>query len=199
MEAALVAALRGLFPAGVGVGVCRIGTAPPPLPGEDAPRAVPARRAEFAAGRAAARAAMTDAGLRPAAIPMGGDRAPVWPGGVFGSITHTQGVALAVAARAPIGLDAEPDADLPEDLIPLVAPGHAPRPARLIFAAKEAAYKCQYPLTRQLLDFDAFSIEAGDRALTARLMLPVPPLRCGTVFAGRHGRAGGLLLAGFCA
>lgn len=199
MEAALIAALRDLFGAGVGVGVCRIGLAPPPLPGEDVPRAIPARRAEFAAGRAAARAAMTDAGLPAVAIPMGPDRAPVWPAGAFGSITHTEGVALAVAGRAPLGLDAEPDADLPDDLIAIVAPGHAPRSARLIFAAKEAAYKCQYPLTRQLLDFDAFSIDVTDRALTARLTLPVPPLARGTIFAGRHGRAGGLLLAGFTA
>lgn len=197
MEAALIGAMRGLFPAGVGVGFCRIGTAPPPWPDENAPRAVPARLAEFAAGRAAARAALADAGLPPASIPMGADRAPIWPAGVFGSITHTEGVALAVAGRAPLGLDAEPDADLPEDLIALVAPGHDARAARLIFAAKEAAYKCQYPITRQLLDFDALEISVAGESLTARLITAAPPLPQGTQLQGRFTRAAGLLLAGF--
>ena len=51
-------------------------------------RAVPARRAEFAAGRRAAHRAMERLGVPAAPVAMGSDRAPVWPPGVIGSISH---------------------------------------------------------------------------------------------------------------
>ncbi len=81
--------------------------------------ALPSRRAEFAAGRAAARRALAALGLSPAAIPMAPDRSPVWPPDVAGSIPHADGIALAVVARtaahAALGLDVEPDDALPAD------------------------------------------------------------------------------------
>ena len=89
--------------------------------------AVPSRRAEFVAGRTLARVAMRRLGLPPQALPVGPDRAPLWPANIVGSITHAAGYcAVAVGARcasssAPglrsIGLDLEPD-----NLDPAVTP-----------------------------------------------------------------------------
>ena len=75
-------------------------------------RAVERRRAEFSAGRQAARQAMG----RDVAIPMAIDRSPVWPEGVTGSISHAGGWAMAAVGEGMIGLDLEVDADLPEDI-----------------------------------------------------------------------------------
>jgi len=137
-------------------------------------RATPARQAEFAAGRAAAREALRAVGLVPFAIPMGADRAPVWPVGVVGSITHHEGRCLAVAARrgalAGLGIDLEPLDPLPADLLPEITTGAerawlSTQPedlrgvlARVIFSAKEASYKALYPQLRAVVGFDAMDI-----------------------------------------
>ena len=131
-------------------------------------RAVPTRVAEFTGGRVAARAALARIGLPPVAIPVGDDRAPAWPEGVVGSISHGGGVCVAVVGRAAawrgLGVDLEPDAPLPPDLVAEIAveaelaalapmgQGHA---ATRVFSAKEAAYKAQYPETRAVFGFDA--------------------------------------------
>ena len=74
-------------------------------------RAVPRRRAEFAAGRRCARAALARIGIPPAPLLRGEDREPLWPDGAVGSITHCAGyVAAAVAATEvmlSVGIDAE--------------------------------------------------------------------------------------------
>ncbi len=143
-------------------------------------RAVPARVAEFTGGRIAARAALAQIGVAPQPIAMGADRAPLWPRGVLGSISHAGGLCLAVAARGPwrgIGVDIEPDADMDPDLIDTIAaPGElsglAPltpgRAATRIFSAKEAAYKAQFPLTRAVFGFDA--MQARMPALRMRMI-----------------------------
>ncbi len=213
-EAAATAA-QTLFPPGSEVAACAIGTAPPPFPVEAAAvaGAVPTRRDEFAAGRAAARAALVALGLPPAAVPVGASRAPCWPPGIAGSITHADGMALAVLAPsmqcAGIGIDAEPDAPFPDDLLTNVTrpeerrwlagrPDPA-RAARLMFCAKEAAYKCQFPQSQSLIGFDAIqiAIDIPNRLLVARFMIAVPPFANGTVLRGRFTRAAGLWLAGF--
>ena len=51
--------------------------------------------------------------------------APIWPVGVRGSMTHCTGYAAAAVAPRPrvfaIGIDAEPDAPLPDGVVDLVA------------------------------------------------------------------------------
>ncbi|MCQ0092938.1 4'-phosphopantetheinyl transferase superfamily protein [Roseovarius sp. M141] len=173
----LLTAMRSLFPAQVAVALTDPGAPhPAPWPAEASAilRAVPARRAEFAAGRAAIRTAMADLGWPAAGVPMGADRAPVWPTGLTGSLSHC--ATLCVAALAPtsqfraIGVDLEEATDLPPDLILQICtpPERAwlacqptaqrGRLAKLIFSAKECAYKCQYPLTGTLFDFDTLEI-----------------------------------------
>lgn len=208
------AAAQQLFPPGAEVAGCAIGAGPPPWPVE-APAvaaAVPARQAEFAAGRAAARAALQAIGLPPVAIPVANTRAPLWPIGIAGSITHADGLALAVLAPSQqcrsLGFDAEPDEPFPDDLLAeITVPAErrwiaaAPDPgraARLVFAAKEAAYKCQFPLSQALLGFDALHVATGpDRQLVARFAIDVPPFPRGARLNGRFVRAAGLVMVGF--
>ncbi|GGG78386.1 hypothetical protein GCM10011415_29210 [Salipiger pallidus] len=132
-------------------------------------RAVPARLAEFAGGRIAARRAMAAIGLPGAPIPMNPDRSPRWPDGVVGSISHGGGLCLAVVGHArdwqAIGIDLEPDTDLPSDAIPEIASEEElsrldlprARAATRIFGAKEAAYKAQFPRTKCVFGFDAMA------------------------------------------
>jgi 4'-phosphopantetheinyl transferase EntD len=136
--------------------------------------AVERRRREFAAGRRCAREALAALGRPAVPIPAGADRAPVWPCGVVGSITHTArwcGAAVAPhGLHRGLGLDAEPPRPLPADVWDevLTQPERtwvAGQPledqglwARLLFCAKEAAYKCQYPLTARMLSFDEVRI-----------------------------------------
>ena len=212
----LAKAVGGLFPDGVGVAVMAIGAAPDAWPDEARAmaNAVPHRRREFAAGRAAARAAMTAAGLMPAAIPMAADRAPVWPAGVVGSITHAADVALAVAAPQAVaqglGLDMEPDAPLPGDVLSEICDGdecawiagqvQPLRWARVIFVAKEAAFKCQYPASATIFGFDGMSVQVdtAHNALVARFTRAIPPFAKGDAVQGRFALTGGQIVAGFC-
>ncbi|WP_421905752.1 4'-phosphopantetheinyl transferase family protein [Mameliella sp.] len=135
-------------------------------------RARPERRAEFAAGRLAARRAMAQLDLADAAIPMGPDRAPVWPKGLVGSISHAAGICLGVVARADnfrsLGIDIEGDAPLAEDLIPeiclpeelaLVPANLRAARAKRLFSAKEAAYKAHYPLAAQAFGFHGLQVD----------------------------------------
>ena len=125
----------------------------------------PRRRAEFTAGRACARTALARLGLPTAPVLAGRAGEPRSPAGITGSITHCAGYRACAVARttdlAGLGIDAEPDAELPAGQIESVA-SHAERawiarqaaaaPAvcwdRLLFGrAKEAVGKFWYPLT----------------------------------------------------
>ena len=147
-------------------------------------------------------------GLPTVAIPMGPDRAPVWPKGIVGSISHTDTHCLAAVARTgrgragdvrTLGLDLEPDMALEPELWPEIctraeldwlAAQPAPergRLARAIFSAKECTFKAQYPLTGAMLGFDTFEIVLDLTAgtFTATAMQPIPPLAEGERLAGR--------------
>ena len=130
--------------------------------------AIESRRCEFAAGRACARAGLRQLGLGEPVILKGDDGAPVWPAGIVGSITHTGDYRLCALGRvAPglraIGVDAELSGGVTSDLHPEVFGAEEraalaeidPRwdAATRMFAAKEALYKAQFPLTRSWIDF----------------------------------------------
>ena len=169
MTQTLRAALRAMLGPDVGIGITDPRAPSQPLWPDERPamaRAIPKRLAEFTAGRQAARAAMADLGLPPAAIPMGDDRAPIWPAGLAGSIAHTDDICIAVISQSheSIGVDVEPATPLDRDLWDTVCtaeelgwlqtqpdPGLA---AKMIFCSKEAVYKAQYPLTGRVIGFE---------------------------------------------
>jgi enterobactin synthetase component D len=153
-------------------------------------RSVPSRQLEFIAGRVAAREALRSAGLAaPPTIAMGADRAPVWPVGYVGSITHSAGSAWAVAApdtrlRA-VGIDLERvvDAQLMREIgdqvmtrdDALLALPHWPatRLFSLVFSAKESTYKCLAAHGGSELEFRDVCLaaaDAGTGSLRVRLL-----------------------------
>jgi 4'-phosphopantetheinyl transferase EntD len=211
----LVASIRAAVPRGIAVAVENpaAGTFGL-LPGEALDRAVPKRLAEFAAGRRAARAAMAMLGLPALAIPHGPDRAPEWPKGVQGSISHTEGLCLAMAGQSGdwlgLGLDLEPDIGLDPALwqdilrseeraaiqtLPDTMQGQA---ALAVFVAKEAVYKAQYPTSRTVFDFQVLKVDLDRDHFVARFTIDVPGFAQGTTVPGQFCRGGGTIAA-FCA
>ena len=64
------------------------------------------RKAEHLAGRIAAVHALREYGIK--TVPgIGTQRQPVWPQGLFGSISHSASTALAVVSRQSVGIDIE--------------------------------------------------------------------------------------------
>jgi 4'-phosphopantetheinyl transferase EntD len=138
------------------------------------------RRHDFILGRLAARRALRGLGICPPSIPIGAQREPVWPPGIVGSISHSNGLGLAVAARTRdfrgIGVDIEArDRTLSSGGARKVltkAEGWAldesdakPWPL-IVFCAKEAAYKAIFQTCGARLGFQdiAFS-RVGTRVL----------------------------------
>lgn len=203
-EAGLLGLLRDMAPEGAGLGWADPHRNYPLMPGEAVPGAVPARLREFAAGRDAARMALAGIGVAGVAIPHGGDRAPVWPPGVVGSITHTATACLAIALPSRlcrgIGLDLEEDSPLPPDLWDVVLrpdeqDGATGDSAKAVFCAKEAAYKAQYPISRTVYGFDQMQVnQSGDR-FRAVFRGPVPPFQRGDSIEGQLSRGHGHILA----
>jgi 4'-phosphopantetheinyl transferase EntD len=169
-----------LFPAGVVAADLRAPGDPALLLPAEARylgRAVPKRAREFAAGRLCARRALAEFGIVDVAIEVADDRQPIWPDSMVGSITHTAGFSAAVVAErrmvGALGLDSEVIGDVNAEIWPRVGvpaetawlrtlpASQHPAAMTLIFSAKEAFYKCQYPLTRERLDFQDVRVEAA--------------------------------------
>jgi 4'-phosphopantetheinyl transferase EntD len=169
-------------------------------------RAVDRRRNEFTTARHCARKALALLGVAPAPILPGWRGAPQWPPAIVGSITHCAAYRAAAVARAAsvasLGIDAEPHRPLPDGVLATIA-----RPTegaelrhlrlrhpethwdRLLFCAKEAAYKAWSPLTERSLDFEEaeITIDPDHHTFTATLLVPGPYLErwALTGFTGR--------------
>ncbi|EDM46209.1 4'-phosphopantetheinyl transferase family protein [Marinobacter algicola] len=159
--------------------------APPP----SVARAVAKRQAEYLAGRVCAREGLMRATGQPVVPVLGDDRAPVWPTGCVGSITHTQGWAAAVIGQqqdyAGLGLDAEtimPD----ERALPLCRQiltsseqerfsaelaSQAGFFITLAFCLKETLFKALYPLVQRRFYFEHAELLSWQSDGRARLRL----------------------------
>ncbi|MGJ8688148.1 MAG: 4'-phosphopantetheinyl transferase family protein [Gammaproteobacteria bacterium] len=140
-------------------------------------RAVQKRKAEFIAGRYCAQAALAqlDNALE-AVIEIGAHREPLWPQGIVGSITHTEGYASALVAHRTniraIGIDSEAwirpgSLDNDSRHILTSTEGYANHERlfdtplhylTLIFSAKESLFKCLFPIVNNFFDFHAAAI-----------------------------------------
>jgi 4'-phosphopantetheinyl transferase EntD len=137
----------------------------------------PARRAEFAAGRSAARWALRAAGHPHPVIVTSDDGVPIFPDGYRGSISHKHWRAVAAVTSATaasgVGVDLEFDdpAAEPDLRGVVVTPSEEPllqvlrvcepdlgSPATLLLSAKEAVYKAVFPLRRVRFDFDDLEV-----------------------------------------
>jgi 4'-phosphopantetheinyl transferase EntD len=118
----------------------------------------PTRRREFATGRVCARRLLEELGIRDHPLLRAPDRAPLWPAGIAGSISHCADLCVVAMARretaSAIGIDVEPADPLEPELWPSVC---TPREldllaradawergqlAHVLFSAKESIYKC---------------------------------------------------------
>jgi 4'-phosphopantetheinyl transferase EntD len=173
--------LQKLFPLGVAVAEMREpGDVSQLLPGEadTLSRAVPKRLGEFVAGRLCARKALAEFGIRDFSLRVRQDRTPEWPDNVVGSLTHTSGLYLAAVAEkshvAALGIDCEVVGQVCAEIWPTICgqkesewvqslpAGDRPAAVTLIFSAKEAFYKCQYPLTKEWLDFKDLQLKVDN-------------------------------------
>ncbi|MCH7369692.1 4'-phosphopantetheinyl transferase superfamily protein [Aeromonas sp. MR16] len=168
------------------------------LPGE-LQSAVAKRQGEFLAGRLAARLALRPYGLGEERVAIGQDRAPCWPAGMEGSISHSrllgQGMALCAVrpGRAGLGLDLEAwlDARQADQLWPGIvdkeewgrlATGAAAADLSLaegltlVFSAKESLFKALYPRVGRYFDFlDASWSAMGAQTLRLSLKTALAP------------------------
>jgi len=177
----------------------RYGIACPP----SVARSVTRRKVEFLAGRRCALEALHEQGAPVEDLPIGPDRAPVWPPGFLGSITHTDGLAAAVTVRSQglrgIGIDIEriPNASGLEALrsTVLVDAEHGaverladaigwPMALTLVFSAKESVYKAAAKAAGRMFDFNAVEVlgMTGDGLLDIVLALDLSP----DLTRGRH-------------
>lgn len=142
--------------------------------------AVPKRVAEYLAGRLCAQQALLQLGIRDVQTGSGKNRAPLWPAGVHGTITHSHDLAMAMVARSDsclgIGVDIEhfltPQQEFelqgtvlhPLELLQFAALKHQIQcPLTLIFSAKESIFKALYPLVNQYFDFKAVALTGFDK------------------------------------
>ena len=176
-------------------------------------RSVAKRQAEYLAGRLCARAALQQLnaaghlGLAACNAPgLGDDRAPVWPGGVTGAITHSNGWAAAIVAPTTtwrgLGLDSEtllPSARaerLAKEILnagelqqmAALAPAQRAQRITLTFSIKESLFKALYPLVLKRFYFEHAEVLDWDERGHARLRL-LTDLSCefhhGVEFSGQ--------------
>ncbi|MDI9849035.1 4'-phosphopantetheinyl transferase superfamily protein [Rhodoblastus sp. 17X3] len=136
-------------------------------------------RRQSGAARALARGLLCRLGHDGAAIGKAASGAPLWPEGVVGSLAHDDRVAIAAIARARdfagIGIDIEPDEDLPAEMVDLVAtPAERSRyeraflRSRVLFVAKEAVFKAVHPLDGVFLDFQDIEVDVESQVAYVR-------------------------------
>ncbi|WP_248733193.1 4'-phosphopantetheinyl transferase superfamily protein [Pseudomonas sp. MWU13-2517] len=152
-------------------------------------RSVAKRQAEFLAGRLCARTALQQLDRLDCVPAIGEDRAPVWPGHISGSITHSTGHAAAIvgykAQWRGLGMDLENllsleraerlageiltadelqrMADLPREQIALLV--------TLTFSLKESLFKTLYPIVQKRFYFEHAEVLEWSDAGHVRLRL----------------------------
>lgn len=181
-----------------------------------AARFAPGRRREFAAGRQCARRLLAELGAGAPLLLVGEFRAPGWPPGVVGSISHGAGLCVVAVARCGavrgLGVDVESDAPLGEALRRRVCSDgearrlagagaeEAGRLAKLLFSAKEAVYKCVHPLLQRPLGLRAVEVRLGPQegSFRVRALAAATPGAAALVDAveGRYAARAGRVFAG---
>ncbi|WP_248750108.1 4'-phosphopantetheinyl transferase superfamily protein [Pseudomonas sp. MWU15-20650] len=152
-------------------------------------RSVAKRQAEFLAGRLCARAALQQLDQLDCVPAIGEDRAPIWPGHISGSITHSTGHAAAIVGHKAqwrgLGMDVENVltleraerlaseiltadelqrmAALPRDQIALLV--------TLTFSVKESLFKALYPIVQKRFYFEHAEVLEWSQAGHVRLRL----------------------------
>lgn len=154
------------------------------------------RKVEFAAGRFCARSALQQLGYwSDALLVRGTDRAPTWPAGYLGSISHCNGLAIAAAAKTScwsgVGIDIEHplDKEAAQPIVAQLATNAEMRIgtekgltleqwATLIFSAKESLFKALYPKVGRYFDFldtAVCQLRAEEACIVIQLLTTLSP------------------------
>lgn len=155
--------------------------------------AVTKRQADYLAGRCAASQLLKEAGCNDA-VPMGSDRAPVWPPGWCGSISHTEKWAIAILApyRSHIKLGVDIEKLRPEVMQEIAATFTTARERELLatsslpyenalliaFSAKESLFKALYPQVQHIFGFEAArlcELNTNNNRFTLELTMALAP------------------------
>lgn len=149
-------------------------------------RSVAKRQAEYLAGRICARAALLAAGSAAWVPGTDDERAPIWPAGFCGSITHGDGWAAAIVGRSShwrgLGLDVENRLEsaraerlageiLTPDELARLDPRQAALQVTLTFSLKESLFKALFPLVRKRFYFEHAELLSWSAGGNARLRL----------------------------
>lgn len=150
-------------------------------------KAVKKRRAEFVASRFLVRDVLSHVGTHGFLLNNRPDRSPIWPSGVQGSLSHTDGTVALAITKQPlcIGIDVEQVMGLDtavetadvlmsseERALLSALPLPFPLAATLLFSLKESLYKALWPRLCQPMDFHQASLVDIDLlAQKARLCL----------------------------
>lgn len=153
-------------------------------------RAVEKRKREFRAGRHTAHKVLAALGKENFCLKVGDHRQPLWPEGIIGSISHTEGYCACAATRKQdiisLGIDVEPLIQVDKASLPLIctrkeqttienlqAQTDIPL-CKLVFSAKESVHKVYHPLNGHTLDFlDAeISFDLAEQTFQARITNP---------------------------
>ena len=161
------------------------------------------RLGSFSTGRFCARKAIRQILGKEFPVGMGSSGTPVWPAGLVGSISHTDGLTGAIVASADdyasVGLDIESRTAVDRSLWDVLFDASeqqrlnaSPTPdelATLYFSMKEAYYKMQYPLTGSFLDFRDVRLEDGPKGMWINRLKPLtetaPTHQAGYIFSGK--------------
>jgi enterobactin synthetase component D len=151
------------------------------------------RQADYVSGRLCAQEALNRLGAAALNVASGQDGCPVWPSGIVGSITHSNGFAFAAVAwesRArSLGLDTETlmSSATAKEIAPLITtpleyqnlsrlPISEPLLTTIIFSVKETIFKCLYPLLKFRFDFTDVEVTAIDITSGSFRAIPKPSL-----------------------
>ncbi len=172
-------------------------------------RSVPKRQAEYLAGRYLAKRVLSRLNISGYVLASGVDRAPVWPTGIAGSISHNVDHVLCAVHRCDeqicgVGLDIESwmsDAradslwpgiadDMEYDWLHRHAPVKFAQMLTLSFSAKESLFKALYPQVKCYFDFlDArmTALDTAQQTFTLQLLTSLSPeFPAGRCFSGRY-------------
>jgi enterobactin synthetase component D len=162
------------------------------------------RRNDYNTGRLCARRALDYLGIGREAIPPGQRGRPLWPKGVIGSISHAAGFWCAAVSdsKRSLGIDVERlDRSMSASMLERVCTPHElesickwegqgmDAAAILVFSAKEALYKCLYPLVGTFIQFQAAEINVdwdSDRFTVCLMEDLSPEWTAGTELVGYY-------------
>jgi 4'-phosphopantetheinyl transferase EntD len=174
--------------------------------------AIATRRREFATARRLAHELLGELGHPFAPLLPGKRRAPDWPSGCVGSISHAKEIAIVVLAKRPpldaLGIDVEGSEPLSPELIRAVLTPSEQRTlaayagalgdwAKLAFCAKECAYKTWSPALDAVPEFTDVEIDfdpASERFVARLIPRAGMPFESWTLH-GAFGRAGERIFA----